>query len=784
MKMAVNSMSIHAPSDTNNNSISVSCATSLGANMTSASVSTRVASPGSSGSAEFDFPFMEPRDSKDGTCKSETESPEHQVQPPAALTPQLQQQPQPLHEIEVREIIVPAEMTNSDGQSPSLPTAVIINQHKHRMITTTGEIAETHDVHPETSEYETVEYHQGVTTVTTATGHAYAYEQPMTSQNGNGTSSSPAPQFLKRETNMEKERLVGVDSHPHIPVQTQTIFVEYKNDVDEPARYGNPSLVRYEELKYHPRYVHYQQPHPSLPLPPHHLHQSHHPHVAVAQQHHSQQEVDSSIKSEHLEHQHHSQQHPQHQQPQQQQQQQQQQQHQPHHHQQQQQQHHIQAQIQHHHQSSHQQQPHQHAIQIYEQEASQPGEVQQSSEASSSEVKTHYTNLEPVHSLSSTQNYYITPESYQTAGNYPYISAKETVYYHPASPNTVLYKSSDPTLTSSSLISSKQIHYGSQSVYENSSTHNSGSPGAQQIYPYWNANIDYSTTFGGTVVMDQTPSGAAEYPNNGQAWQISSLADAYEPSILASAEHRECVNCGSSDTPLWRRDNVGHTLCNACALYNRQNPGTNRPPNRSQKSKQAPKTPIPGNRRTGVTCANCQTTTTTLWRRNNRGEPVCNACGLYHKLHNVDRPLTMKKEGIQTRKRKPKSTQAMQPLNGMNGEKLLPSMISSSLHPPVGVSGIPQKLLIQPHGHLSVSSQPMELHPSHVITSSSGAAQDQRYVDSVVSTANSMSPHLPSSNSLTRHVTTSVPALDSSRTSNGEITSVITSTAVAERASN
>ncbi|QQP58530.1 Putative LOC101860611, partial [Caligus rogercresseyi] len=38
------------------------------------------------------------------------------------------------------------------------------------------------------------------------------------------------------------------------------------------------------------------------------------------------------------------------------------------------------------------------------------------------------------------------------------------------------------------------------------------------------------------------------------------------------------------------------------------------------------------------------------------GEPVCNACGLYFKLHNTPRPLTMKKDGvIQTRKRKPKN---------------------------------------------------------------------------------------------------------------------------------
>ncbi|GAA6066607.1 transcription factor GATA-5 isoform X1, partial [Tachysurus ichikawai] len=59
-------------------------------------------------------------------------------------------------------------------------------------------------------------------------------------------------------------------------------------------------------------------------------------------------------------------------------------------------------------------------------------------------------------------------------------------------------------------------------------------------------------------------------------------------------------------------------------------------------------------RRAGLCCTNCHTSTTTLWRRNAEGEPVCNACGLYMKLHGVPRPLAMKKESIQTRKRKPK----------------------------------------------------------------------------------------------------------------------------------
>lgn len=45
--------------------------------------------------------------------------------------------------------------------------------------------------------------------------------------------------------------------------------------------------------------------------------------------------------------------------------------------------------------------------------------------------------------------------------------------------------------------------------------------------------------------------------------------------------------------------------------------------------------PLQTAKRTGLQCSNCKTENTTLWRRNSDGQPVCNACGLYYRLHKV-----------------------------------------------------------------------------------------------------------------------------------------------------
>ncbi|ORX88181.1 hypothetical protein K493DRAFT_319562 [Basidiobolus meristosporus CBS 931.73] len=109
-----------------------------------------------------------------------------------------------------------------------------------------------------------------------------------------------------------------------------------------------------------------------------------------------------------------------------------------------------------------------------------------------------------------------------------------------------------------------------------------------------------------------------------------------------------CKNCGVTSTPLWRRSANDELLCNACGLYlklhNMARPKTMKPHvvRKDSRTDDSQSQPV---------CTNCLTTTTPLWRRDEEGATLCNACGLYLKLHHEKRPLSMKTDVIKKRQR-------------------------------------------------------------------------------------------------------------------------------------
>ncbi|KAJ3966979.1 hypothetical protein EV361DRAFT_973365 [Lentinula raphanica] len=112
-----------------------------------------------------------------------------------------------------------------------------------------------------------------------------------------------------------------------------------------------------------------------------------------------------------------------------------------------------------------------------------------------------------------------------------------------------------------------------------------------------------------------------------------------------AGQKAECHNCGATHTPLWRRGLNDELNCNACGLYCKLHKRPRPKTMRNQHGGEG------GRGSSAAQCYNCHTTATPLWRKDDEGKTVCNACGLYYKLHGSARPISMKSDVIRKRSR-------------------------------------------------------------------------------------------------------------------------------------